>query len=82
MIYYLLSFVGRPDPGYAPCQFIPFDPFLSGGIYCSAAAHYCYPPYERERVSPPEAVAYLLEVRMTECSYGVTTKSDGMCYIP
>ena len=39
MIYCLLLFVGRPDPGYAPSQFIPFDPFLSGGMYCSAAAH-------------------------------------------
>src|SRR5438067_13285942 len=38
VIYYLFSFVGRPDPGYAPSQFIPFDPFLSGGMYCSAAA--------------------------------------------
>jgi hypothetical protein len=36
MISCLLPFVGRPDPGYAPSQFIPFDPFLSGGMYCSA----------------------------------------------
>ena len=36
MIYYLLPFVWRPDSGYAPSQFIPFDPFLSGGMYCSA----------------------------------------------
>ena len=38
MIYCLLSFVGRPAPRNAPSQFIPFDPFLSGGMYCSAAA--------------------------------------------
>jgi hypothetical protein len=30
--------VGRPDIEYAPSQFIPFDPFLSGGMYRSAAA--------------------------------------------
>jgi hypothetical protein len=36
LIYCLLPFVGRPDPRYAPSQFIPFDPFLSGGMYCSA----------------------------------------------
>ena len=37
-IYSPLAPVGRPDTGYAPSQFIPFDPFLSGGMYCSAAA--------------------------------------------
>jgi hypothetical protein len=33
---------GGLTEGYAPSQFIPFDPFLSGGIYCSAAAHFLY----------------------------------------
>jgi hypothetical protein len=36
MIYHLLSFVERPEVGYAPSQFIPFHPFLSGGMYCRA----------------------------------------------
>jgi hypothetical protein len=29
---------GAPEPRDAPSQFIPFHPFLSGGIYCRAAA--------------------------------------------
>jgi hypothetical protein len=36
MIYCLLSFVGRPDSEYAPSQFIPFNPFLSGACIDSA----------------------------------------------
>ena len=27
---------GAPEVRYAPSQFIPFDPFLSGGMYYSA----------------------------------------------
>ena len=32
-IYADLSFVGGPDPRYATCQFIPFDPFLAVACY-------------------------------------------------
>jgi len=35
-IYFHNAHVGRPDLWYAPSQFIPFHPFLSGGMYCSA----------------------------------------------
>src|SRR5437764_1550958 len=36
MIYCLFPVVRRPALRNAPSQFIPFDPFLSGGMYCSA----------------------------------------------
>jgi hypothetical protein len=39
-IYAGLSCKGAPDPGVCPSQFIPFHPFLSGGMYWSAAAHF------------------------------------------
>ena len=32
-IYVALSLVGGPDPRYATCQFIPFDPFLAVTCY-------------------------------------------------
>jgi hypothetical protein len=38
LIYCLLSLVGGPDPRYATCQFIPFDPFLAVACCCRAAA--------------------------------------------
>ena len=37
-IYAGLSLVGGPDPRDAPCQFIPFDPFLAGGMFYGSAA--------------------------------------------
>jgi hypothetical protein len=33
LIYSGLTCKGAPEPRYVPSQFIPFDPFLSGGMY-------------------------------------------------
>ena len=36
LIHSGLTCKGVPEVRNAPSQFIPFDPFLSGGMYCSA----------------------------------------------
>src|SRR5437763_10662643 len=42
-IYAGLSLVGGPDPRYATCQFIPFNPFLAVAWYweCSRTKFFC-----------------------------------------